>query len=124
VAKQTPVSIEDVRAVASQLPRSYEAFVYGRVKFRVGQIVWLSFSRDGTVMGFSFPKEFREALVEAEPDKFMLPTGSDLRFNWVHVRLDAIDLDEMRELVVDAWATVVPQFVARDYAAANPETAA
>lgn len=113
-----------MRAVASQLPRSYEVFVYGRVKFRVGQIVWLAFSRDQTVMGFSFPKEFREALVEAEPEKFMLPTGSDLRFNWVHVRLDALDLDEMRELVVDAWATVVPKFVAVEYAADNPEVGA
>ena len=110
-----------MRAVASQLPRSYEVFVHGRVKFRVGQIVWLAFSRDQTVMGFSFPKEFREALVESEPEKFMLPGASDLRFNWVDVRLHAIGQAEMRELVVDAWSTVVPKFVAAAYAAANPD---
>ncbi len=116
-----PLTVEDVRAVASELPRSYEVFVHGRVKFRVGQIVWLSFSRDQTVMGFSFPKEFRDALVESEPEKFMLPRQSDLRFNWVHVRLAALDKAEMCELVLDAWSTVVPKFVAVAYAAANPE---
>jgi hypothetical protein len=121
VDKQTPVTVEDVRELASQLPRSYEAFVHGRVKFRVGQIVWLSFSRDQTVMGFSFPKEFREALVESEPEKFMLPGQSDLRFNWVEVRLEALDRAEMRELVLDAWSTVVPTFVAAAYADANPD---
>ena len=102
------VTLEQVREVATGLPRSYEALVYGRVKFRVGSIVWLAFSRDETIMGFSFPKELREALVAAEPDKFMLPRQSDLRFNWVDARMAALDFDEMRELVLDAWETVVP----------------
>ena len=70
-------------------------------------------------MGFFFPKEFREALVESEPDKFMLPGQSDMRFNWVHVRLSALGQAEMGELVVDAWATVVPKFVAAAYVAAR-----
>ena len=106
------VTIDDVRAVARGLPRSYEVFVRGRVKFRVGQIVYLSFSRDETVMGFAFPKEEREALLQTYPDKFMRPEQSDLRFHWVLVRLDAIDEVEMRELVLDAWRMVVPKFLA------------
>ena len=109
------VTLEQVRDVATGLLRSYEVLVYGRVKFRVGSIVWLAFSRDETEMGFAFPKEFREALVESGPDTFMLPTGSDLRFNWVHARLAALEPDEMRELVLDAWEFVVPLFVARAY---------
>ena len=88
----------------------------GRVKFRVGRIVYLAFSRDETLMGFAFPKEWREALVESEPEKFMLPRESDLRFNWVVVRLAAIDAAEMRELVLDAWAMVVPKRVSAPYA--------
>jgi hypothetical protein len=106
------VTIDDVRAVARGLPRSYEVFVRGRVKFRVGQIVYLSFSRDETVMGFAFPKEEREALLQTYPDKFMRPEQSDLRFHWVLVRLEAIDEVEMRELVLDAWRMVVPKFLA------------
>jgi hypothetical protein len=106
------VTIDDVRALAVTLPRSTEGFVRGRVKFRVGRIVYVAFSRDETVMGFAFPKEEREWLVDAEPEKFMLPTGGDLRYNWVLVRLAAIDVPEMRELVFDAWRMVVPKRVA------------
>jgi hypothetical protein len=105
-------TIESVRELALSLPRSYEALVRDRVKFRVGRIVYLAFSRDEQMMGFAFPKEERAALIEAEPDKFLLPKASDLRYNWVVVRLGAIDDDEMHELVVDAWRMVVPKRVA------------
>jgi hypothetical protein len=113
------VTIDEVRDFASTLPRSSEALVRGRVKFRVGRIVYLSFSRDGTVMGFAFPKEWRDALVESEPETFSLPGKSDLRYHWVHVRLAAIDADEMRDLVEDAWAFTVPKHVADEYAASQ-----
>ena len=85
------VTVDDVRAVASPLPRSYEVLVRDRVKFRVGRIVYLAFSADETIMGFAFPKEEREALVASEPGKFLMPGQSDLRYNWVHVRLGAIE---------------------------------
>lgn len=91
----------------------------GRVKFRIGRIVYLSFSRDGKTMGFAFPKELREALVESEPEKFSLPTQSDLRYHWAHVDLAAIDPAEMRDLVEDAWAFCVPKRVAEEYAASQ-----
>ena len=109
------VTVDDVRAFVAQLPRSYEVLVRDRVKFRVGQIVYVAFSRDETLMGFAFPKEEREALVASEPDKFLMPTGGDLRFNWVIVRLAAIDVEEMRELVFDAWRRVVPKKLAAAY---------
>jgi hypothetical protein len=107
--------MDEVRAFAGTLPRGTEVFVRGRIKFRVGRIVFLSFSRDGTLMGFGFPKEWREALVESEPEKFMLPRASDLRFNWAVVRLSEIDAEEMRDLVLEAWAMVVPQKVSAAY---------
>ena len=106
------VTIDDVRDLALTLPRAYEALVRDRVKLRVGRIVFVAFSRDETMMGFAFPKEEREALVASEPDKFLMPKPSDLRYNWVVVRLAAIDLDEMRELILDAWRMVVPKSVA------------
>ena len=106
------VTVDEVRAFATGLPRSTEAFVRGRVKFRVGRIVYLAFSRDETEMGFAFPKEWRDVLVGSDPDKFRLPDESDLRFNWAVVRLAAIDAAEMRELVLDAWEMVVPKRVA------------
>ena len=109
------VTIDDARSVAAELPRSYEAVVHDRVRFRVGKIVYAAFSRDETIMGFAFPKEERDALVASEPDKFLMPRPSELRYRWVCVRLDAIDRDELRELVVDAWRMCVPKKVAAEY---------
>jgi hypothetical protein len=106
------VTIDDVRKVALSLPRAYEAFVRDRVKLRVGRIVFVAFSRDETLMGFGFPKEERVALIASEPDKFLMPKKGDQRYNWVVVRLEAIDAEEMRELVLDAWRMVVPKSVA------------
>jgi hypothetical protein len=97
------------------LPRTTEALVGGRVKFRIGRLVYLSFSRDGQVMGFAFPKEERDWLIGGTPDKFMQPHRSDLRYNWVLVRMAAIDETEMRELVIDAWRMAVPKSVASAY---------
>ncbi len=109
------VTIDQVRELALSLPRSYEALVRDRVKFRVGRIVYLAFSRDETLMGFAFPKEEREALIAAEPDKFMMPKPSDQRYNWVVVRLSAVDEEEMREIVTEAWRMVVPKKVATEH---------
>jgi hypothetical protein len=108
-------TIESVRELASTLPRSYEVLVRDRVKFRVGRIVYLAFSRDETMMGFAFPKEDRDALIASDPDKFLMPKPSDQRYHWVVVRLDAIDDVEMRELVLDAWRMVVPKRVAAEH---------
>ena len=111
------VTVAEVQELARTLPRSSEAWVRGRLKFRVGRIVFLSFSKDGSTMGCGFPKEWRSALVESEPHKFSLPRESDMRYHWAHVRLAAIDAEEMRELVEGAWAMCVPKSVAEKYAA-------
>lgn len=106
------VTIDDVRKFALTLPRTTEGYVRGCVKFYVGRIVYVAFSRDGKVMGFGFPKDQREWLVGGSPEKFMMPTGGDLRYHWVLVRMDAIDEREMRDLVIDAWRMVVPKKLA------------
>lgn len=112
--------IEDVRALGTQLERSYEVYVHGRLKFRVGQIVYVAFSLDEEVMGFAFPREERAALVGGDPRKFQMPSESDLRFNWVHADLASLDPAEARELVVDAWRMVVPRKVSRAYDLRHP----
>ena len=101
-----------VRPLALRLPRAYEALVRDSIKFRVGQIVFVALSPDETLMGFGFPKEERDALVESEPHKFQLPRTSDLRYNWVTAKLDAIDDVELAELVHGAWTMCVPKSVA------------
>ena len=107
--------VGDVRPLGAELERSYRVYVRGRLKFRVKQIVYVAFSLDERVMGFAFPKEERDPLVLSDPHKFQMPTASDMRFNWVHADLAALDPTEAREFVVDAWRMVVPKKVAAAY---------
>lgn len=109
-------TVDDVRSVASTLPRSYEVLVHGRVKFRVGQLVYVAVERDPAILGFGFPKALRAALVDSNPDKFLLPLRpSDLRYNWACVRLGVVDRDELAALVISAWRMCVPRSVAAAY---------
>ena len=114
------VTVEQIRAVALSLPRAYEAIVRDRVKFRVGQIVFVALSRDETTMGFGYPKDQRDALVAGEPEKFFPPSKSDERYQWVQARLEALDEEEMRELVTDAWRMCVPKKVRTEYDLRQP----
>ncbi|GII78519.1 hypothetical protein Sru01_35010 [Sphaerisporangium rufum] len=109
------VTVDDVRRIASVLPRTEERLVRDRVTFRIGRIVYLAVSADETLMGFAFPKEERAALVTADPVRFLMPRPSDERYNWVRARLAELDETELRELVVDAWRMCVPKKVAAGY---------
>jgi hypothetical protein len=103
---------DDVRALALQLPGSYQVEVRGVEKFRVKQLVYLAFSGDDEILGVAFPKDEREGVIAAEPERFLWPRKSDLRYNWIHLRLAAFDVVEVRELVVDGWRMCVPKRVA------------
>ncbi|MET8838292.1 MmcQ/YjbR family DNA-binding protein [Micromonospora sp. NPDC004540] len=107
------VTVDEVRALARTLPRTSEHLIHDRIKFRVGAIVYVAFSRDERSMGFGYPKEQRDGLIAAEPELFFLPRPSDLRFHWVCCHLERLDHDQMTELVCEAWRMVVPKFLAR-----------
>lgn len=105
------VTVDDVRDIALQFPRAYEALVHDRVKFRVGRIVFAALSRDEAILGFGFPRDERAGLVASEPAKFRMPRTSDLRYQWVEAVMAELDRDELEELLTDAWAMCVPKFV-------------
>lgn len=109
------VTVDDIRQVALALPRTYEALIRDRVKFKVGRIVYVAISRDEASMGFAFPKQERAAMLAAEPAKFHPPSRGDERYNWLCVWLAALEPDEMRELVTDAWRMAVPKRVAAEH---------
>jgi hypothetical protein len=53
--------------------------------------------------------------VASDPQTFLMPVTSDLRYNWARLRLDRIDPDELAALLVDGWRTCVPKKVAAEY---------
>ena len=108
-------TVDDVRAIAMSLPRTSEHLIRDHVKFRVGQIVYASVSPDEERLGFGFPREERAALVASRPETFMMPLPSDERYRWVRARLAALDVDELRELLIDAWCMVMPKTIAASW---------
>lgn len=118
------ITVDQIRAIALGLPRTYEALVGDRIKFKVGRIVYLSLSPDETVLGFAYPKEQRAALIAAEPAKFHMPARSDERYNWMRVWLAKLDEAELGELITDAWCMAVPKSVAEQHLAltGQPDT--
>jgi len=105
------VTADEVREVALALPRSYEFFTGGRYKLKVRQIVYVGFSRDETTMGFGYPRDARDGLIESDPATFFLPPPRDLRYQWVCAHLDRLAAEEMRELVTDAWRMCTPRML-------------
>src|SRR6478609_4889124 len=105
------VDADAVRRVGLALPRTYEAFIGGRWKLKVRQLVYVAFSRDETSMGFGFPRDGRDGLIESDPETFFAPRASDLRYQWVCAHLARLDETEMRELVTDAWRMCVPRML-------------
>ncbi len=65
-------------------------------------------------MGFAFPKEQRPRPRGRRTRHVPHAGPSDERYNWVRVRSAAIEDDEMRELVEEAWRMVVPKFLAAE----------
>ncbi len=45
----------------------------------------------------------------------MMPLPSDERYQWVRARLGVLDVDELRELLIDAWCMCVPKKVRAAY---------
>ena len=105
-------TVEEVRRIAMSLPRTSEHLIRDHVKFRVGRLVYASVSPDEERLGFGFPKEERTALVASDPATFMMPLPADERYQWVRARLAALDPDELRELLIDAWRMVMPKTIA------------
>jgi len=108
-------TVDDVRAIAMSLPRTSEHLIRDHVKFRVGRIVYAAVSPDEERLGFGFPREERAALVASRPETFMMPLPSDERYQWVRARLPVLEVDELRELLIDAWCMVRPKTIAASW---------
>ncbi|WP_370647011.1 MmcQ/YjbR family DNA-binding protein [Mycobacterium sp. IDR2000157661] len=105
------ITVEDVRGIALALPRAYDGGARSRdVPGRTAGIPRLLAGRDGAGIRLAPGGTSRSGGGRAQ--KFMLPRPSEMQYNWAVVRLDAIELDELRELILDAWRMCVPKSVA------------
>lgn len=99
---------EDVRRIALSLPDTTEKIAWSMPTFRVAGKMFATLPEDETSVAVRCPKEERDELVLAEPEKFWI-AGHEAQFAWVRVRLAALDdEDELRDILADSWRQAAP----------------
>ncbi|WP_203614727.1 MmcQ/YjbR family DNA-binding protein [Streptomyces sp. SID13726] len=99
---------EDVRRIALSLPDTTEKIAWSMPTFRVAGKMFATMPEDETSIAVRCPKEERDELVLAEPDKFWI-ADHEAQFAWVRARLTAIDDEsELRDILADSWRQAAP----------------
>jgi hypothetical protein len=100
----------DVRRIALSLPETTEKPSYGTPGFRVKDKLFLRIRAepDCGLVVFVADLGEKEALLASDPDKFFTTPHYDGHAS-VLVNLPAIETDELRELIVDAWRLRAPK---------------
>jgi hypothetical protein len=92
----------DVRELALALPATSEKPSYGTPGFRVRDRLFARIREEGVLVLWRESEEEKEAMVEAEPEKFFTTPHYDGHPN-VLIRLDAVDRRELAELLEESW---------------------
>jgi hypothetical protein len=107
-----PVATEDdVRAIALALPETAERPSYGTPGFRVKDRLFARIREPGVLVLPVADEGEKDFLMRAEPEKFFTIPHYD-GYPSVLVRLDAVDRDELAELLTDAWRVRAPKRLA------------
>ena len=104
------VTAAELRELALGLPGAQERETWGHPTFRVRDKIFASMYEgdDGAIATAKASPEDQEALVGGNPATFG-PASHVGRYGWTTIRLDRVDPDELRELVVEAWRRTAPK---------------
>jgi hypothetical protein len=101
-------SEDDVRELALSLPATAEKPSYGTPGFRVDDRLFARIREDpDALVLWRESAEEKEALIEAEPLKFFTTPHYDGYPN-ILVRLEAVDREELAELLEESWRLRAP----------------
>lgn len=126
-------SWDDVRRIALELPDTTESLSHGNAFWRVRDkgFVWERPLRktdlralgddapDGPILGVRVENlGVKAALIASEPEVFFTIPHFD-GYSAVLVLLEKIAVDELEELVIEAWLTRAPKRLAEEYIATH-----
>lgn len=103
-------SQDDVRAFALTLPEATSGAHHGREDVRVRNKIFATLPEDGSLVLKTTPENL-DALLRADPEIFRRVWGE----RWVGVALSSLDIDFLKELVVDAWKAAAPKTLVRAF---------
>jgi hypothetical protein len=103
------VTEDDVRNAALALPATTEKPSYGTPGFRVKDKLFARIREEGDVLVvWCNDVDEKAALIAAEPKKFFTTPHYD-GYATVLVRFEAIDRDELDELLTESWRLRAPK---------------
>ena len=123
-------TFDDVRRVALALPEATETVSRGHAQWRVKDknFVWERPLRrsdlealgdsapEGPILGARVEHELaKQALIADDPNVFFTTPHFD-GYPAILVQLDNIGLDDLREVIVEAWLVRAPKRLAKSYA--------
>jgi hypothetical protein len=109
------VTEDDVRRVALSLPATTEKPSYGTPGFRVKDKLFARIREEGDVLAIWTEDEAeKEALIASDPEKFFTTPHYD-GHPMVLVRFEAVDVDELLELLTDSWRLRAPKKVRESF---------
>ena len=105
----TMATEDDARELALSLPATAEKPSYGMPGFRVRDRLFARIREErGVLVVWCENEAEKEFLIRAEPDKFFTTPHYD-GYAMVLVRLDAVERDELLELVTESWRLRAPK---------------
>ena len=96
------VTEDDVRRIALSLEDTTEKPSYGTPGFRVKDRLFARMKEEGVLVVYREGEDEKEALIESEPEKFFTTSHYD-GYPMVLVRLEAIDEEELRDVIEESW---------------------
>jgi len=102
------VGIHVVRELALELPETEETTSYGTPAFKVRKKLFARLREEGDVLVVVVERDERAALIESEPDIYFYTPHYE-NYGFVLVRLNAVERDELREILTDSWRLAAPQ---------------
>ena len=108
-------NFEDVRRICLSLPSTTEGPSYGTPGFRVKDKLFARMREDPDALVVFRPHiAEKEALIASDPDKFF-QTPHYEGYPAVLVRLEAMELNELEEVLTESWALKAPRKVLEDW---------
>jgi hypothetical protein len=107
---------DDVRRIALSLPETTEKPWFNTPGFRVKDKGFLRIrsEAEGSLVAFVADLGEKEALLASDPDTFWTTPHYD-GHPTVLVRLEAVGVDELEEIITDSWRARAPKRVLQAY---------
>ncbi|MFF2038969.1 MmcQ/YjbR family DNA-binding protein [Kitasatospora sp. NPDC058170] len=108
------VTFDEFRTMALALPSAVQQPTWEIETLRVGTKIFAMGSPDGATVSVKSTREDQLELLAAEPEVFSFPKYVG-RHGWVGVRLDAVDPEELRDLLTEAWRRTAPKRLVKEF---------